>query len=785
MSRTDGSTPSGRPRTQGRANVAPRTPPIAPAAVLWSAIRVIQRRKLVAIAAFVLVLVPALLYTMTSRPLYRSTARVIADSNDPSVALLGERAQQPGPRQGYVETLAEVVKSRDLAEDAVRALKLWSHPDFVKDFGSYAADAEAPADETTPPKALPTGLVESFMGRTVVGVIPGSQILTVSYSSYDPQLAADGANALTKAFVNRDLESRFSAVKGAADWLSDRLADQRQRVTESEAALQRYREGQDAASLDDRQNIVVQRLADLNASVTRARTERIVKEELFKQIEAVQNDRQALDTVPVIVSNAYVQGLKSQVAASERELLQLQETFGERHPEIIRVKGALAEAQKRLDGEVTKLVQTVKNDYQAALAQEQSLAAALEAQKDDALSLGRKGVEYAALSREAETNREIYQGLLQQAKEAGITSELKRSNLRVIDVAQVPLMPVGPIGASAAIIAVFGSFVFAIGLVCMLEYLDSRLKTPEDVPRHLGVPLLGYLPAIKSKTPNAHSDMLFTSKPSVAFGEAVRRVRANVELASNGGSQVLLITSTGPKEGKTVVSTNLAAALARAGRRVLIIDADLRRPRVHSAFGLKMEPGVSSVLTGTHDFERALSRSEAHPGLAVMTSGLRPQNPAELLASPGFQHLIEQAREQFDWVLIDSPPIMAVADSSVVASLADSVLFVAAADVTRTSAASVAIEQLMRASTPIIGGVLNRVTVPAHLSYLYSAYYNPDYEVYYRADGTKDKRRTAPKASRDGMSANDTTPRPSKGGRGGDSTEPPAAIAVREVGARS
>ena len=273
--------------------------------------------------------------------------------------------------------------------------------------------------------------------------VRNSRIVELRITSSDPQLAADMANGVAKAYIQQNLETRFSASKDATDWLGERLAEQRKKVEETEAALQHFKETHDAIAVEDRQNIVVQRLADLNGAVTKAKTMRIEKEALYNQLKAVQGTA-AVDTFTAVLGNEYIQKLKSEIGDLQRQQAQLADKYGERHPEMVRIRNAVQVAQAKFDNEVNKIVESVHAEYMAALAQERSLVGALESQKTEALGLNRKGIEYSVLQREAESNRQVYESLLQRTKETGISGELKTSNIRVVDAAEVPTSPVLP-----------------------------------------------------------------------------------------------------------------------------------------------------------------------------------------------------------------------------------------------------------------------------------------------------------------------------------------------------
>jgi capsular exopolysaccharide synthesis family protein len=529
-------------------------------------------------------------------------------------------------------------------------------------------------------------------------------------------------------YIEQNMEFKFLSSKEATDWLSQQMAEQRKLVETSEQALQRYREQNDAIALDDKQNIVVQKLADLNAAVTRAKTDRIAKEAIYQQLQASQSDPARLDTFPALLSNAFIQQQKADLAEMQRQMAQLSEKLGDKHPDIIKLKTAIQVSQSKLTGEIGKVVQSVRSEYLSALAQENSLVAALNQQKAEALSMNRKGIEYGVLQRDAASNRQIFEGLLQRTKETGISGELKTSNIRIIDAAERPRKPSSPNTKTNLLLGFVGGLTLALALAFFFEYLDNRIKSPDELKDHLRLPFLGMVPAIFDKT--IQNPLINNGVPN-GFAESFRAVRTNLLFSSaEEGARSVIITSTGPGEGKTMVSSNLALALAQAGQRVLLIDSDMRKPRVHEVFDKPQSPGLSNVLVGNAKTSESVYKTHAH-GLWVMPAGTHPPNPAELLGSKRFKEFIASMTTHFDWVLIDTPPVMAVTDASVIAHLASGVVFVVGAEMTSRHAASRAVEQLEQTRAKFFGAVLNRVDLQ-HNSFYYSQYYRREYADYYQ-----------------------------------------------------
>jgi capsular exopolysaccharide synthesis family protein len=325
----------------------------------------------------------------------------------------------------------------------------------------------------------------------------------------------------------------------------------------------------------------------------------------------------------------------------------------------------------------------------------------------------------------------MYQSLMQRAKETGVSSELKTSNIRIVDQAERPITPVSPRRALNLTLAILGGVVLAFALAFFFEYVDSRIKSPDEIRVHLGLPSLGMIPVVDPKVGKGLEPLISNGVPP-NFAEAFRGLRTNVLFSSAvEGARNLVITSTGPGEGKTMVAANLAIGLAQAGQRVLLVDADMRRPRVHEVFRQKQEPGLSNLMVG-HTVPSACIRKSNVQGLWLLTGGRIPPNPAELLGSRRFKDFIQSLGDHFDSVIIDSPPAMAVTDAAVAASVATGIVFVVGSEMTSRHAAKTALQQLQSGRAPFLGVVLNRVDFERN-AYYYSHYYRREYAQYYVA----------------------------------------------------
>ena len=407
--------------------------------------------------------------------------------------------------------------------------------------------------------------------------------------------------------------------------------------------------------------------------------------------------------------------------------------LGERHPDMVKLRSAIQVTQAKVDGEIGKVVQGVKNEYLAALAKENSLAGALNAQKGDALAMNRKAIDYSVLDREVQSGRQLYDSLLQRAKETGVSTELKTSNIRIVDRGGEAAEPGEPAeSASTCCSRCSAASLAACGLAFFFEYLDSRIKTPDEIRIHLGLPHLGHAAGARRARALATGYPLVSKGVPGNFAEAFRAVRTNVLFSSaQEGSRSVVVTSTGPGEGKSMVASNLAISLAQAGQRTLLIDADMRRPKAHEIFEMPQEPGLSNLLVGNAKASEAVPQVERRRPVGDSERPDAAQSGRAARIASASATSSASLKDHFDWVIIDSPPVMAVTDAALVAHSATGVVFVVGAEMTSRHAAKTAVDQLQQVQAQI------RRRRPQsgrsqRNAYYYSQYYRRSHSDYYQ-----------------------------------------------------
>jgi capsular exopolysaccharide synthesis family protein len=707
---------------------------------------VVYRYRRIVITVLGLVMVGAVVQTYTTVPLYRAAARVqIEEERPPIQGFQDSQASYQDP-EVYKNTQFSILRGRELARKVVRKLDLGRNATFVNSrrqpsglratlgalrartsaaLSAFLAKGTTPEGPAPDESAVESALVNAFLGGVRIEPELGSQIVAVSYIFTDAEFAALASNTLANGYVEQNLEVKQQTSRKTLAWLADQITAQERKVQDSEQALATYREQHDALSLGD-VNVVANRLNYFNDQAARAKSLRVSKETLYNQIQSLKADDPAADTFPAIAQNGNIQRIKLEMQKYEQDRRDLSQRYGDLHPDMKKLAGQIEDAKTRLQGEISKVVESVRQEYESALADERRLASAYAQAERDATELNRKSIDYSVLENQAKTNREIYQRLLQQQQEMQVAANSTANNVRLMDRAEVPGGPFTPNVPRNLLIALAVGLALGLGLAFGLDYLDDTIKTPEDITRKVNVPFLGLVPAVRGdRVP------VLSGPVPHDFGEAYRALRTSLVFTSGAETtRVIAVTSAQPLEGKTTTACNLAIVLALGGARVLLVDADMRRPGVHKALHMQNGVGLSHLLVGQARVREAIQRTD-DPNFYVMTAGRTPPNPSELLAGERMRRLVENlATGPFDWVVIDTPPVLAVTDAVVISPLVSGVVFVLGAEMTRRRLAERAVQMLSVSKPRVIGAVLNRVNFDRN-KYYYSRYYGYQYKSYY------------------------------------------------------
>jgi polysaccharide biosynthesis transport protein len=583
-------------------------------------------------------------------------------------------------------------------------------------------------------------LVDAYLSMLAINPIRQTRLVKIAFSTPDPALSARVASAHARTYIRQGLELRTWANEDGLRFLEEKLVELKGRVEKSEAALNRYRRQREIISLDDKENIVVERLADLNKRLTEAEADKIALE---AQIQVIQ--KKAYESLPAIMNSTVVQMLKQQLAQQEGELVQLSTLFKPGHPRMDQMQAQVEDARHQLRQEIQRVVRGTESAYQAARGKENALRKEMDKQKAATLGLKDVAVEYAILAREVDTNRQLYDSVLQRMKEIGVAAELRTSNVSIIDKAEPPHTSSRPKKIQSLLLSALVALIGGVSLAFLLESLDNTLKTPEEVEHYLRLPNLGILPDLLSLEwrryasqklhalpPQLPSSLASGKKPALVVShhpfavvkEAFRTLRTAILLSRAGESpKTILFTSGIHGEGKTVTVLNSAIVFAEMGVPVLVIDADLRRPSCHRILKMENGLGLTEVLTGqTSPME--VIRPTATNHLFLLSAGSLPPNPAVLVGSKKMQETVASLREQYDYILIDSPPVIQVSDALLLSTIVDGVVLVVSSQETPKYVVREARSRLSYARAKILGVTLNRVNLRrGDYTYYYGSYY--------------------------------------------------------------
>jgi len=715
---------------------------------------VLIRRRWTLAAFFVIVVATTVLLTLARRPVYKASVLLEIRQENPKVVAFKEviEAQAQGYQEFY-QTQYDVLRSRTLAERALAVLERLGVSTGTKGEGPGLLTTVRAAIASIVPRRRGVSVdeetrkaqqrVERFLKRVEVSPRRNSYLVDLSFSHPDPHVAAKTVNVLAEEYINMSLDQRIHASEKGRRFIEKQLAVTKAALERSEEELQAFSESNEIVTMDEKQNIAYQKLADLNESLTRAQSARIAKESLYRQTQSGD-----LGGISLIVDNPLVKSLKEELARVELQRSKLAETFTPEYPEMKRVEGQIAALRQRIGAEEKRIVGAIRADYEAAKRREELLSAALEEQKKVVSDFNERAIDYKILRREVDTNRGIYNALLQRLKEVEVTEGIKASNIQVIDKAEVPLYPDEPRPMRNLLLAIVVGLLGGVGLAFVQENLDSSLKSPEDVEKYLLLPTLGIVPTIRQRKsngtrPEVSAELVAHEEPMSHAAESLRTLRAALFLATaSGPPSRLIVTSARPQEGKSCVAANLAVSLSQMGKRVVLVDADLRRPRLHRIFDVEISPGVSNYLTGSRPLPELL-RKTAVPSVDLVASGPVPPNPAELLDSERMRLLLEELERRYDFVLLDSPPTLGFADVPLLSRFAGSVLLVVRSGETPRKIARRAGDYLLRLQAKVLGVVLNDVAADRP-GYYYYDYYG--YGSYYRYNPNREPTLELPKA---------------------------------------
>jgi capsular exopolysaccharide synthesis family protein len=641
----------------------------------------------------------------------------------------------------YYETQFKILQSQRVAVDVIRTLGLNRDPGFL---GNASAGQVLPPSETTVERAA-----NALRSRITVEPVRNSRLVTVSVDDADPSRAQRVVNALTDTYLEQNIDVVLSSTNSAAEWLRSQVDKLKGELETSEFALHTYKEGKQilSVSIDDQSNMLREEIKTFNDELTRARARR-------EQIAARRDQLAKIDSpdptdLPAseLLSSAILQQIRQEYLSARKEHDSLVgQGKGENHPDVMAAAAKIAANRSALLAEVANVRGALDRDLRVIEHEISGLSGLFEAAKHRALDLNLLEIEYHRLERTKVNNEKLYSLVLERSKETDLTRLLRFNNARVIDAAQVPGAPISPRVAVNLAAGLFLGFLAGILAVLGREYVDRSIKTPDDVENELGVTFLGLLPEISTRgkgrnrtygrrrkrpetSPEGQPPELMAHYDSSSgLAEAARAIRTNLMfMAPDRPFRRLLVTSAGPSEGKTMVACCVAVAMAQAGQKVLILDCDLRRPRLHRVFNISNDVGVTAALLDQANIDTFVSHT-AVANLDVLPAGAHVPNPAELLQSASFGKMLDALQTKYDRIIIDSPPVVPVTDPAILSKNVDGALLVIRAFRTTRDLTRQAIRSLRDVGAPLIGTILNAVDL-SRREYGYYHYY------YYKKEG--------------------------------------------------
>lgn len=699
-------------------------------------LNVVLRRRWTVIAFFVAVVTTVIIGTFLARPQYKATTTIKIDKENPNILAFKDVVTLERTEEDYYQTQYKILKSRNLAKRVIRSLKLDTNPEFVP-----AVQKENKTDTDTLSKSnilleddgIDQGLVDAFISKVDVSPLQRSRLVNVSFTSYSPELSSKVANAIAESFIQLNLESKFEATHQAREWLEKQLEDMKAKVEQAEEKLNEYAAKNEIIFLteegkgNDSENIITKKLDELSTALTTATSDRISKEALYNEIRSGNSESSS-----IVMNNPLVLSLKKDYAELESEYNKQLKVYKPDYPKMVRLKEHIDQIKKKIDAEIKRVVLSIKKDYEAALKRESYLKSAFERQKKEALDLNQRSIQYQILKREADTNKELYNGLLQRLKETGVSASLTASNIQILDRAEVPESPSKPRKTLNILLSIIVGLAGGIGLAFFKEYLDNTIKTPEDIEKRVYLPSLGLVPYYTDNKETLPVECIAHTDGKSPIAEAYSSLRTFLLLSTGGRPpRIIMVTSPARREGKTTTVINTAISLTKPDAKVVIIDADMRKPRLHKIFNLDNTIGLSSYLSGNEDLGDVLIKTSNIPNLDIITSGPTPPNPAELLSSYRFHELIK-GLFLYNFIILDTPPVLGISDSLILSAHTDGVVMVLKSGDTPKESAQEARRILSNINAKILGVVLNSVD---QSTMRYSYYYN--YYRYYYTDENK------------------------------------------------
>lgn len=704
-----------------------------------------QQRNVIAGTVILLTAVVAIV-VFQLKPLYESAVLVMIEPRQAKIVNLESVFEGLPGGSETINSEIEIIRSRHLAGKVVERLKLYKDPEFnakLRDKTAWAIvvawvreqlgiASKSPLSPEEAARLERNMVVTAFRDHLEVKAKARSRVIRITVESDNPAKAALIANTVGDLYLVDQLEAKYDATRRATNWLGDRMTELRKKVAASEQAVVEYRRKAGLVQGKDAVSITTAQISEISSQLIIARSKRAQAEARLEQVRRLIKSNRGMETAAQVLSSPLIQSLKEQESKVLRKAAELSSIYGPKHPQMINVRAEIRDLRRKIATEVKKIITGLRNEVDVAKANEGSLAKSLKELEQRIGQLNAKDVQLRALEREAKANRSLLETFLTRFKETSAQKDIQSADARIISAAAIPIFPSFPNKRLAIAVTIIGSFFLGIVLVFVLEQLDAGFRSMEQVEQIAGVSALGLIPALKGES-GMPPERYVIENPISAYAESIRNIHVGLALSNvDAPPKVVLVTSSMPEEGKTATSLSLARLVAQSGRKVIIIDCDLRRPSVHERLGLPGKPGLIELLAGSADPAEVIIRDDAS-GAWLIPAGEHAPNPTDLLGSEHMRRLLHELAESHDLVVLDSSPVMAVSDARILARLADKIVFVVRWEKTRRETAVHGLKQIREAGGSIAGVVLSRVNVRKHARYGYadSGYYHGKYAKYY------------------------------------------------------
>ena len=690
---------------------------------------VISRRWMILLGTVAACLVLAGLFLVLATPRYSAETLIMIEPKNSNIVSIEEVVSGLSGDEETIQSEVYVMTSRALAGRVIRSLTLYDDPEFNPD----GADIDTAAAEEGMSREF-GAVVDRFLDKLQVVPKENSRVIAATFTSDSAEKAARVINTLADEYILSRLESKFASTQRANDWLGVRIAELRENVQQTERQVEAARErfgllGADGIPLASREMI------ELNSQLVMTRSERAEAEARLTQIEELSPGGDTNESLNEVLDSPLIQRLREQESEVKRREAELSSEYGNLHPRMIQLRAEADDIAARIDAEIARIVAGLKSRVEVVKAREESLQQSLDDMKKEVAVANQNEIELRALEREAEASRNLLATMLSRQKEtiSQEDADFQQADVRVISPADIPLEPSFPrTGIVLGLVLVF-AMILAMVIILVLELLDDGFRNGEEMEKATGVPSIGFVPFVALADEFNSLPEYLADKPYAAFGESIRTLNWSIGLAFPAPApKSVLITSSVPGEGKTTIATCLATSQSLAGRKTVLIDADTRRPTCHQLLGRLRSPGLVDVLTGHTELDDALYEVQ-DTGLWLLPAGSPSQNAPNLLESGRMRELVEELGERFEFVVLDSPPILATTDARILCQMADATVAVVHWGSTRRAVVRNTLDQLRGANARLAGSLLTMVDVKKHAQYGYgdSGAYTGDLEKYY------------------------------------------------------